>query len=256
MDSETILLINIIIIAITIWYGKKCTKEIKERKAEKEGQSKEWKSEWKWNEETQLWEHPLSAKTPNSESSYHYTRSELTKETTTPQQTHFHHTDTSFKAPQRPYTKPYDREREELLKKANQVTWEQPFKEEKKSEYQNAYEATPILTKNEFYNYKTLNEAAMRKGYVVWSKVRLADIVKPRNDSQYMSHFGKIKAKHVDFVILDQNMKVKAVIELDDNSHNREDRKKRDEFVDAILKDCGYKIIHTRYITPNILDNI
>lgn len=122
--------------------------------------------------------------------------------------------------------------------------------------YQNNYQATPFLTQNELKNYRTLNEAAMRKGYMVNCKVRLADIVKPRNDPQYMANFSRIKAKHVDFVIVDQNMRIKAIIELDDSSHDRADRKQRDQFVDSILRECGYKVIHTRYITSNILDTI
>jgi len=131
-----------------------------------------------------------------------------------------------------------------------------PEPPKKHSEYENAYEATPVLTQNEMRNYRTLWEAAMRRGYSVNVKTRLADIIKPRNDSKYMSHFGKIKSKHVDFVILDRDMKIKAIVELDDNSHDRKDRKERDVFVDTILQDCGFTVIHTRHITPDILDNI
>ena len=72
-----------------------------------------------------------------------------------------------------------------------------------------------------------------------------------------MSRFHKIMSKHVDFVIYDGDMMhLKVIIELDDSSHDREDRKERDEFVDFILKDCGYKVIHTRCITENILDDV
>lgn len=125
------------------------------------------------------------------------------------------------------------------------------------SEQANIYEARPILTRNEARNYRTLNEAAMRKGYTVNIKPRLADIATPRNkDKQYMANFNKIKAKHVDFVILDSCMRIKAIIELDDSSHDTPKGQNRDAFVDTVLKDCGYKIIHTRYIWPDILDNV
>lgn len=121
----------------------------------------------------------------------------------------------------------------------------------------NVYEARPILTKNEARNYRTLIEAASKKGYTVNIKPRLADIATPRDkDKQYMANFRRISQKHVDFVILDSNMRIRAVIELDDRSHDTEKGKKRDAFVDTVLKDCGYKIIHTRYIWPDILDNI
>ena len=125
------------------------------------------------------------------------------------------------------------------------------------AQQEHTYEARPILTQNEARNYRTLLEAATRKGYTVNIKPRLADIAIPRDkDKQYMANFRRISQKHVDFVILDANMKVKAVIELDDSSHDTEKGKARDTFVDTVLKDCGYKIIHTRYIWIDILDDI
>lgn len=128
--------------------------------------------------------------------------------------------------------------------------------EKQKTGYEDAYEATPILTYNESRNFKALQEAAYRKGYMICPKVRLADIIKPRSGDKYLSHFGKIKSKHVDFVVCDQRMNVLAVIELDDKSHDRPDRIERDQFVDSILEANGIKVIHTRHITDNILDGI
>lgn len=124
------------------------------------------------------------------------------------------------------------------------------------SKYKNGYEARSVLTHNEMRNYRTLNDAAYRKGYSISTKMRLADLVKPRNEPQYMARFRKISQYHVDFVVLDNQMRVKAVIELDDSSHDTEKRKERDAFVDELLRDCGIRIIHTRHITPDILDNI
>lgn len=238
------LLLIAIILILVLRQENKITRKMKANETEKKAQQQntEWKSEWTWNEETQLWEHPLSKKT---DTSYHYRKSDLPNEEPI-QQKQYHHTDTSFKVRQEPsFSEP---------KVYHQP--QKPTETTKKSEYQNAYEATPILTQNEFRNYQTLNQAAMQKGYMVNCKVRLADIVKPRNDPQYMSRFGKIKSKHVDFVILDNRMKVRAIIELDDKTHDRADRQKRDEFVDSILQECGYKVIHTRYITPDILDTV
>lgn len=222
---------------------------------------------WEWDEEKRIWidrdqkhrmeryneyhsradreptfEEWKAAQSKNYSEPYRYTKSDLTKDET---KIYTQQTTNNDRAEEPKQTKP--------VQETQQAT---PKESPKKSEFENAYEPTPILTQNELRNYRTLNEAAMRRGYVVNTKVRLADIVKPRNDSKYMSHFGKIKSKHVDFVVLDSYMRVKIIIELDDSSHDRKDRKERDEFVDTILKDCGYKIIHTRHITPDILDNI
>lgn len=123
--------------------------------------------------------------------------------------------------------------------------------------FKGRYQVKYLLTKNEWYEYKKLKEIAENKGLQVCPKVRLLDLVEPRNDDpKYKTLFYKIQAKHVDFVICDQNLYVKAILELDDNSHNQTERKKRDEFVDQILKDVGYTVIRTRSITEDTLNQI
>lgn len=68
----------------------------------------------------------------------------------------------------------------------------------------------------------------------------------------YRSYFNKVQAKHVDFVLCDKKMVARIIIELDDSSHNRPDRQARDSFVDEILENVGYKVIHTWAITDNL----
>lgn len=124
-------------------------------------------------------------------------------------------------------------------------------------DFTKAYQAQQLFTKNEWQNYKKLRDAAAAKGYVVCPKVRMLDIVKPRSgEKKYKTLFYKIQAKHVDFVVCDQNMNIKVIIELDDNTHDTQKRKERDEFVDTVLKSVGYSVIHTRYINHDILDTI
>ena len=137
---------------------------------------------------------------------------------------------------------------------------EQPKAEKSKAAYVNSYEARSILSYNESRNYKTLKAAADRKGYTVQIKMRLADIIKPRTgefyDKYYKANFQRISQYHVDFTILNDRMKIIAIIELDDNSHDRPDRIVRDEKIDSILEANGIKVIHTRHITEDILDGI
>lgn len=123
-----------------------------------------------------------------------------------------------------------------------------------KPNYSQSYQAKYLLTKNEWYEYKKLRQYAESHGLQVCPKVRLLDIVEPRRGTNnYMSLLGKIQSKHVDFVICDQNLYIKAILELDDNSHNRADRQERDQFVDEILTSVGYKVIRTRSITEDTL---
>lgn len=119
------------------------------------------------------------------------------------------------------------------------------------------YYAKPILTPNELQAYRKLKILTDQQNYIICPKIRLADLIHPYNNNpDYMKHFSKIKAKHVDFTICDQKLNVIGIIELDDSSHDRKDRIERDRFVDKALKEANYKIIHVREITPDILDKL
>lgn len=115
--------------------------------------------------------------------------------------------------------------------------------DEEKLPYRKKY----LLTKNECWFYKNLKEIADKYGYAVLAKIRLADLVEVNGEagkSEYMKCFGKIKAKHIDFILCKkENLYPELLIELNDNSHKKEDRIKRDEFVKKIADKVGYKMI-------------
>ncbi len=124
-------------------------------------------------------------------------------------------------------------------------------------EFAHVYQRRYLFSKNELYEYKLLKKIADIKGYIICPKVRLLDLVEPRRGvEKYKTYFYKVQAKHVDFVVCDPNMHIKAIIELDDSSHDRADRKERDTFVDTVLRSVGYTVIHTRHITNDILDTV
>lgn len=82
--------------------------------------------------------------------------------------------------------------------------------------------------------------------YVICPKVRLADLVHTveRNDRANMN---RIIQKHVDFVLCEkESMKPILVIELDDQSHSRQDRRERDELVDAVFESAQLPLLHVR----------
>jgi very-short-patch-repair endonuclease len=82
--------------------------------------------------------------------------------------------------------------------------------------------------------------------YVICPKVRLADLVHTveRNDRANMN---RIIQKHVDFVLCEkESMKPILVIELDDKSHARADRRERDELVDAVFESAQLPLLHVK----------
>ena len=118
-----------------------------------------------------------------------------------------------------------------------------------------AYQKKWMFTYNEKDAYRKLLEIVTPMGCTVFAKVRLFDLVEPiKQNPKYKTFLYKIQAKHVDFVICDQKLVAKYIIELDDNSHNSESRKVRDQFVDTVLESTGYKILHTKAITKEEIE--
>lgn len=122
---------------------------------------------------------------------------------------------------------------------------------------QGAYQKTWLFSFNEKNAYAKLKPIAEELGYTVFAKVRLLDLVKPvKGTRKYKTYFYKVQAKHVDFVLCDKKLVVRYIIELDDSSHDTEERKKRDQFVDEVVQSVGYQIIHVREIDESIRQKI
>ncbi|WP_180061818.1 MULTISPECIES: DUF2726 domain-containing protein [unclassified Acinetobacter] len=59
---------------------------------------------------------------------------------------------------------------------------------------------------------------------------------------------AKFNRLYTDFVVLDQELNVLAIVELDDKSHRRPDVIEKDITRDKILIDAGYKVIRYKKI--------
>lgn len=86
------------------------------------------------------------------------------------------------------------------------------------SEYQ--YKKVKILTETEKNFYIQLKSALDEK-YILLSKVRLWDIIDTTAKEKQYIYTNKIKSKHIDFIISDNNAIPVLAIEIDDNTHNR-----------------------------------
>ena len=91
-------------------------------------------------------------------------------------------------------------------------------------------------------------EQSLDSRYRVLGKVRLGDIVKPAkglSNSKRQTAQNKINQKHLDFVVcLAADLAVVGVVELDDKSHEREDRVGRDAFIDQALASAKIPVVH------------
>ena len=104
-----------------------------------------------------------------------------------------------------------------------------------------------LFTPTEIRFMKILEELA-GDSFKVYGKVRISDILTPavnkfQKGSGWHKMFSQISQKHVDYVLCDCDLKIICAIELNDPSHNRQDRIWRDEFVDAAFKSAGLPLV-------------
>jgi very-short-patch-repair endonuclease len=114
-----------------------------------------------------------------------------------------------------------------------------------------------LLSQGEMAFYIKLRQAVEGR-WSIFSKVRLADLLKVKSTlSKTGTWQNKINQKHIDFVICDHETLVpKLVIELDDATHQRVDRKLRDEFVDAAFSSAKLQLVRVKAQADYKIDDI
>ncbi len=87
--------------------------------------------------------------------------------------------------------------------------------------------------------------AAVAADYLIFPKVRLADLVFPPRQEGQFGAWQRINRKHIDFVLCaPRTLRPLVALELDDRSHRRPDRLERDAFVDRVFADAGLPLVH------------
>jgi Protein of unknown function (DUF2726) len=102
-----------------------------------------------------------------------------------------------------------------------------------------------LLTAAEQKFYEAL-DAAIDGRLLILSKVRIADLLQVTSVSRSARHrvFLSIACKHVDFVLAEaENLRPLAAIELDDSSHQRADRRLRDELLDDLFEKADFPLL-------------
>lgn len=96
-----------------------------------------------------------------------------------------------------------------------------------------------LMTKNELKFYKQLKKITDKMNLTIFTQVSLYQIIK---NKEYKD-FNRIKSKSIDFVITENNGKIKLCIELDDNTHNKNKRIERDNFINEIFKQTNINLL-------------
>lgn len=91
-------------------------------------------------------------------------------------------------------------------------------------------------------------EQNLPPGVRVFGKVRLEDIIGVKSGlerGERQAARNRINRKHVDFLLVRANdLAPLAGLELDDSSHEAEDRQERDAFVDSAFASAGLPLLH------------
>lgn len=109
------------------------------------------------------------------------------------------------------------------------------------------YKLNPALfTPAEVAFHQALQDA-VEEHYLIFGKVRVADILSPRQTStrsDWQRAFNKINAKHFDFVLCTkESLNIIAAIELDDRSHGQPKRMQRDDFLNQAAQSAGLPLV-------------
>lgn len=99
----------------------------------------------------------------------------------------------------------------------------------------------------------------------VFGKVRVSDILNPaarryQKGGNYHFLLSQINQKHVDFVITDLDLVFLCAIELNDPSHLRKERRKRDQYLKDAFSSAGVPLVwvnaQSSYVDTELADHI
>lgn len=105
-----------------------------------------------------------------------------------------------------------------------------------------------LMSKAERSFFGVLEQVTATSKYYIFPQMTLSNLVSvEKGTGSYQTYHNKVDRKSVDFVLFDRNaISPVLAIELDDSSHDREDRQERDAFVDQVLAKAGLPLLHVR----------
>lgn len=109
-----------------------------------------------------------------------------------------------------------------------------------------------------------LGQAVAGQPVAIYGKVRVADLLTPAKTAYrraWWKAFRQISSKHIDFVLVHpETSAILVAIELDDRSHDRAERRTRDQFLDRAFREAGMPLIRIKaqrgYATDSLREAI
>ena len=103
-----------------------------------------------------------------------------------------------------------------------------------------------FFTKSEARFFRLL-QSLLGARYYIFGQVRIADVIEVHSGLRgqwQTAALNRIAGKHFDYLVCDRQLHILAAIELDDSSHLRWIRRKRDRFVNRLCRIAGLPLIH------------
>jgi len=79
--------------------------------------------------------------------------------------------------------------------------------------------------------------------HIILAQVQLSRLLGVKKGNNYQAWFNRINRMSVDFVVCNKDSSIVAVIELDDATHQREDRQAADAKKDKVLASAGVRLV-------------
>ena len=98
------------------------------------------------------------------------------------------------------------------------------------------------MTQTEINFIKQLEIITNKYKLKIIPQIQLQKIFKTNN----ITEFNKIKSKSIDFAIVDNNYNYKLFIELDDYTHNYNNRIKRDNYINNLFETNNLKLLRIK----------
>lgn len=108
------------------------------------------------------------------------------------------------------------------------LTWDRPPR----------YRPKQILTKNELEFFGRLSKAA--PNLYIFPQVAMSALIEPdEKGKRWMSAFGRISQKRIDYGLFNKEMELLAIVELDDRTHNVQ----KDALRDSYTRSAGIRTL-------------
>lgn len=106
-----------------------------------------------------------------------------------------------------------------------------------------------ILTKTEIASFKRIEPMVSAFNGKLFAQVRVADVINVTGNGKsrgWWKKFRQISSKHVDLVVTDSQFNILCAIEIDDSSHQRRDRRKRDDLLNSVFRKANLPLLRVK----------